>query len=67
VPEFHAEAPQATVSEGLAQGPYVEARAGVKPTTLRTIGVNLTIDVKKRLCTFFIIFKKNAFFNVFIF
>ena|SRR6218665_2499615 len=28
VPEFHAEAPQATVSEGLAQGPYVAARAG---------------------------------------
>jgi len=23
VPEFHAEAPQATVSKGLAQGPYV--------------------------------------------
>src|SRR6218665_2252103 len=35
VPEFHAEAPQATVSEGLAQGPYVAARAGVEPTTLR--------------------------------
>src|SRR6218665_120444 len=31
VPEFHAEAPQATVSEGLAQGPYVAARAGVEP------------------------------------
>jgi len=25
VPEFHALAPQATVSEGLAQGPYVAA------------------------------------------
>ena len=25
VPEFHAEAPQATVSEGLTQGPYVAA------------------------------------------
>ena len=25
VSEFHAEAPQATVSEGLAQGPYVSA------------------------------------------
>jgi len=35
MPEFHAEAPQATVSEGLAQGPYVAARAGVEPTTLR--------------------------------
>src|SRR6218665_2278555 len=26
---------QATVSKGLAQGPYVVARAGVEPTTLR--------------------------------
>src|SRR6218665_897933 len=33
VPEFHAEAPQATVSEGLAQGPYVVASAGVEPMT----------------------------------
>ena len=29
MPEFHAEAPQATVSEGLAQGPYVAARTGL--------------------------------------
>ena len=36
--EFHAEAPQATVSEGLAQGPYVAARAGFEHTTLRTKG-----------------------------
>jgi len=35
---LHAEAPQATVSEGFAQGPYVAARAGFKPTTLRTKG-----------------------------
>ena len=34
VSEFHAEAPQATVSEGLAQCPYVGARAGFEPTTL---------------------------------
>ena len=34
--EFHAEAPQATVSQGLAQGPYVAARAGFEPATLRT-------------------------------
>jgi len=27
VPEFHAEAPQATTSEGLAQDPFVAARA----------------------------------------
>ena len=38
VSEFHAEAPQATVSEGLAQGPYVAARAGFEPEILRTKG-----------------------------
>jgi len=42
VPKFHAEAPQATVSEGLAQGPCVAARAGVEPMTLRTKGVDST-------------------------
>ena len=36
--EFQAEVAQATVSEGLAQGPYVAARAGFEPTTLRTKG-----------------------------
>ena len=36
--EFHAEAPQATASEGLAQCPYVSARAGLEPATLRTKG-----------------------------
>jgi len=30
------------VSEGLAQGPYVAARAGVEPMTLRTKGVDAT-------------------------
>jgi len=29
VPEFHAEAPQSTASKGLAQDPYVAARAGM--------------------------------------
>ena len=38
VSEFHAEAPQATSSEGLAQGPYVATRAGFEPATLRTKG-----------------------------
>ena len=32
VSEFHAEAPQAIASEGLAQGPYVATRAEVEPT-----------------------------------
>ena len=36
VSEFYAETPQATASERLAQGPYVAARAGFEPTTLRT-------------------------------
>ena len=40
VSEFHVEAPQATTSEGFAQGPYVAARAAVEPTTLRTKGVD---------------------------
>ena len=42
VSEFHAEAPQATVSKGLAQGPYVGARVGVEPTTLRLRVIDLT-------------------------
>jgi len=42
VPEFHAKAPQATASEGLAQGLYVVARAGFKPATLRLKGVEST-------------------------
>ena len=42
VPEFHTEAPQATVSERLAQSPYVAARAGFEPMTLRTKGVDST-------------------------
>ena len=32
------EAPQATASVGLAQGPYMTAGAGFEPTTLRTKG-----------------------------
>jgi len=38
VSEFHTEAPQATVSEGLAQGPNVAARSGFEPTSLWTKG-----------------------------
>ena len=36
--EFQAEAPQATASERLVQGPYMAARAGFDPTTFRTKG-----------------------------
>ena len=43
VSEFHAEAHrQQTVGKGLAQGPYVTARAGVEPTTLRLKVVDST-------------------------
>ena len=42
VTEFHAQVPQATVSEGLAQGPYVTVRAEFKPATLWTKGVEST-------------------------
>ena len=41
VSEFHAEEPQAIVSEGLAQGPYVAAWAGFEFMTLRKKGVTL--------------------------
>ena len=36
--EFHAEVPQVIASEGLAQRPYMAARAGFEPTTLQTKG-----------------------------
>jgi len=42
VPEFHAKAPQAIVSYGLAQGPYEVARAGVKLMTLRLKAIDST-------------------------
>src|SRR6218665_2507947 len=48
VSEFHAEASQATVSEGPAQGPYVAARAGFEPGTLRSTGIDST-NVPSRL------------------
>ena|SRR6218665_1170332 len=42
VSEFHAKAPQATASEGLAQGPYMVARAGFESTTLRSTDIDST-------------------------
>ena len=39
---LHAEALQATASEGLANGSYVAARAGFEPATLRLKGVTST-------------------------
>ena len=38
VSEFHAEAPQATASEGHPQGSYMVARAGFEPTILQMKG-----------------------------
>jgi len=38
--KFPAEKPQATASEGLAQGSYVAARAGFEPTTLRSTDID---------------------------
>src|SRR6218665_1241283 len=42
VPEFYAEVPQATASEGLTQDPYVAAKVGFEPATLRMKGVEST-------------------------
>ena len=55
VSEFLAEAPQAIASEELPQGPYVAARAGVDPTTLRTIGVDSTNE-PPRPTSYYILF-----------
>src|SRR6218665_1056772 len=42
LPELHAEEPQTTASEGLAQGPYMAARYGFQPATFRTKGAEST-------------------------
>ena len=42
VMELTHQALQATVSEGLAQGPYMAARAGFEPATLLTKGTEST-------------------------
>ena len=42
MPTFHAEAPQTTVIEGLAQGLYMAVKAGVVPMTLQMKGVDST-------------------------
>ena len=42
VSEFHTKETQATASEGLSQNPYMVARAGVEPATLRMKGVDST-------------------------
>jgi len=42
VSKFHAKAPQAIASEGLAQGPYLANRAGFEGATLGTKGDEYT-------------------------
>ena len=42
VSEFYTKTPQATVSEGLAQGPFMAARVGFEPSTLRPTGIDST-------------------------
>ena len=44
---LHAKALQATASEGLAHGPYMVARAGFEPATLRSKGID-SINVPPR-------------------
>ena len=47
VSEFHAEAPLPTANEGLAQGPYVAAKAGLEPATLWTKGAESTNELPR--------------------
>ena len=49
---LHAEALQATVSEGLAQGPYVDAKVGFELTTLRSKGFDST-NAPPHLCVLY--------------
>src|SRR6218665_1187844 len=42
VSKFTCQSTIATVSEGLAQSPYVVAKVGFEPTTLRSKGINST-------------------------
>ena len=50
VSEFHAEAPQATASEGLAQGPYMAAKAGFEPMTLWAKGAEMPESINVPPC-----------------
>jgi len=56
--EFHAEASQATVSEGLAQGHYVTARAGFETATLRTKGDESTNEPPRHTANIIVKFSK---------
>ena len=45
--EFHTEARHAIASEGHAQGPYVAARSGFEPATLRAKGAKSTNEPRR--------------------
>ena len=51
---LNVEGPLAIVSKGLAQGPYVAARAGFQPETLRTKGDESTNDPPRMLYAVYI-------------
>jgi len=69
VPEFHAEAPQATVSEGLAQGPYVAWYKGITwPGTLHYITQKIINKLKFQcLCVHVCIFCQYIHMSVCVF
>ena len=76
MPEFIAEEHQATVSEGLAQCPYVAARTGFELATLRTKGsesnneplcpTSCEEDDRKEYCFFSSVTFLNAAFDDFL-
>jgi len=51
VSEFHFEASQAIAKEGLAQGPYVAARARFETSTFQTKGVESTNEPPRPICS----------------
>jgi len=60
--EFHVEAPQATTSEGLAQGPYLAARVGFESATLRSKDNKSTNEARHP--TYFIVHIVHTFCGV---
>src|SRR6218665_1363988 len=49
--EFHAKAPPATASKGLAQGPNVATRVEFEPKTIRTKSDKSTNEPHKQACS----------------
>ena len=61
------EALQATVSEGLAQGPYVTTRVGFEPATLRTQGTELITEPPRPTSYIKILWILHLYLVVFIY